>query len=155
MTDQVQARELAAMEQRALEAERRLDEARAENDVNHGWLYCPMCGSCGIGGCCGYLCDFCRARHDGETQDGSPPSDLGDLRLMQGGWKERVGAAESRALAAEAEAKRLREALVEMVEEFADFGALFKASSPFSHSPDRVRRHAILGRASAALKETR
>lgn len=57
-------------------------DARAEgagDDLNHGWIYCPLCGSCGVGGCCPYYCSFCKDRHDGETQDGAPPRDLGDL----------------------------------------------------------------------------
>jgi len=88
-----------------------LAEARRENDVNHGWVYCPMCGSCGIGGCCGYFCDFCKSRHDGETQDDSPPRDLGNLGLMQGGWQEKVTAAERERDEARAERDRAVAAL--------------------------------------------
>lgn len=91
------ARQKAEQERDEARAER--DAALAENDVNHKWIYCPMCGSCGIGGCCGYFCDLCRDHHDGETPGGSPPRDLGDLRLMQGGWKELVAAAEASAAA--------------------------------------------------------
>jgi hypothetical protein len=48
-----------------------------------GWMRCPACGSCGIGGCCPYLCDVCKVHHDGETQTGEPPRNCGAIPAHQ------------------------------------------------------------------------
>ena len=100
LVTQAERSELASLRAKLAQAEEEVERLRVEADVCHGWVYCPMCGSCGVGGCCAYYCEFCKDRHDKKTQDGSPARDLGDLSVMQGGWKDKVAAAE--ALAAEA-----------------------------------------------------
>lgn len=38
-----------------------------EQDVEPD-LFCPVCNSCGIGGCCNYYCDACKDRHDDPSE---------------------------------------------------------------------------------------
>lgn len=100
------AAELATLRDALAKAREEVERLTLEKSAAHGFGYCPRCGSCGIGGCCGHFCSFCKDRHDGEAWDldGNEiaPHDLGDLSVN-------VADATRRAEAAEAEVTALRE----------------------------------------------
>lgn len=41
-------------------------ESHVRDLLTGDWIYCPVCSSCGVGGCCKHWCPVCEDRHDKE-----------------------------------------------------------------------------------------